>query len=606
MFFDLTGQETKKDSLLSLIESSEDPIQKIGLIISYSKQFNDNSTRLHDLLNEALAIADKHDLQNQKIYALSAIGFNALSQGNYTKAQDYYHQSSLLSIETGDSLEYFWAQQNLALVNYYLKNYKKAEEIYLANEVFPTHRKDTALLAGLYNNLGMVYSETKQFQLSLQYYQKAYKLKKAINSPDLLNSLNNMGETYFKMDSLVMAEKIAREFHSLAYKGESVLYHTVADLNLGSILVKTNNPKQALPYLLKALEYSRKYQFKSFEPLALDDLATSYSQLKQFEQAYAKLKLSRSLADSLNDLERENRLQELETQFDTRLKEQQIDNLRIQETKSNRIILYQRLIIAFSFVALLIIGFLLFIQRRQTLLILKQKDEMHILNQNKDRFFSIIAHDLRSPFNSILGLLDLMVDSENKLSQAELEKHLSSLEKTANSTFTLLQNQLNWARTQMDNMPVELKAISISTIIQEQSRFLHAQLIQKGIQLVHLDRRDFDILCDQDMLSFIVRNILGNAIKFTPECKEIGIECKVENSFGIIKIIDQGVGISENQIQKLFDIGTGNSTRGTNGEKGSGLGLPLSMAFAKKMGGHVSITSQPDQGTEVSIYLPIA
>ena len=598
------GQE--KDSLLNKINSESAPVSKVELINEFIDKFNDNSEFVWDLLDQALTISEEIRNDSLKISVLSRMGFTTLSSGDYEKAQKIYHEAALLAHQTGDSLEFYWAENSRGLVNYYLENYKQAEEIYLSLENYISGINDTAVIAGFYNNLGMIYNMLEDYDKALANYSRAYELKKIINSPDLLNTLNNLADTYFRIDSLEKSEELFREFYTLAYKTESVMYQTVADLSLGSVMLHKGQPKAGLKLLLEALNKSRKYKYKEFEFTVLNDISEAYSRLGQFEKAFENQKLSRELEDSLNSLERQKNLNELETRFNTKLKESQIESLKIQEVKSQKIISLQKLVIFSSIIALIIIAALLFIQFRLNKTIANQKNELISLNQNKDRFFSIIAHDLRSPFNSILGMLDLLSEKDNKMSKAEIEKHILTLEKTANSTFNLLQNLLNWARSQMDNLQLNIEKLSISEIIHEQSRILSAQASEKNINLEIDEIGDSSVTADRDMLSFVVRNIISNSLKFTHSGNRIMVRTREEAKFLCIEIEDQGIGMPPQLIPLLFEIGVEKSRAGTNGEKGSGLGLPLCKIFTEKMSGEFKITSILAQGTRVEIYIPLS
>jgi len=597
------GQEGQKDSLLAIIKKSSEPEQKVQFILQYVDQFNDNSQDIWNLLDQAMNISRNQDDISAQIIVYSSMGFTSLSSGDYTKAQKMYHEAALLANQTGDSLELYWANYSQGLVNYYLGNLKRAKEIYLSIQDYVIRSKDTLNIAALYNNLGMVYNKEKTYDKALNYYGLAYQLKKEANSPDLLNTLNNLADTYSKMDSIKKSEELFQEFYKLAYQSESVLYHTVADLNLGSVFLLKGDANGALKYLTEALKKSRQYRYKEFEHNILDDISKAYAQLKRFEKAFEYHKLSRELADSLNDIERQKNLSKLEKQFDTKLHETQIENLKIQENKSRRIIMLQKLIILFSILGIVIIGMLLLVQFRQNKTIAKQKNELISANNKKDRFFSIIAHDLRSPFNSILGLLDLLAEKDNNMSQEEFDKHLSTLEKTALSTYTLLQNLLNWARSQMENLPINIQAISSLQLIQEQCNFLNSQAVSKSIFLDTSEVSEIRLLTDRDMLSFVVRNIIGNALKFTHSEGKILIKTYVKAKDTFIEIKDNGVGIPQDKLSNIFDISSKTSSMGTNGEKGSGLGLPLCIAFMEKMGGSIQISSKQNVGTTVQICL---
>jgi len=227
------------------------------------------------------------------------------------------------------------------------------------------------------------------------------------------------------------------------------------------------------------------------------------------------------------------------------------------------------------------------------------------LNQTKDRFFSIVAHDLKNPFNSLLGMLELLREDYDELEDEERKDYLEVLNRTSNRLYRLLTNLLDWSRTQIDGMKFEPENINISGIIEDNVNVLQHQADHKGIELAYEIDEEINVNADYNMISSVVRNLINNAIKFTNKNGKIRVyaeKLEKEYRFGIE---DSGVGIPQENIEKLFKIDEKLSTKGTASEVGTGLGLILCKEFIEKHKGRIMVGSEVGKGTTFCFTLPI-
>ncbi len=236
--------------------------------------------------------------------------------------------------------------------------------------------------------------------------------------------------------------------------------------------------------------------------------------------------------------------------------------------------------------------------------IVAQKNELEQLNNTKTKLFSIISHDLKSPINAIFGFMDLM--DMNVLDQADIIKYFTVLKSNVGNTSELLNNLLSWSASQINGHNVILKEFDIKQFIEEKVSKLKIYTKQKNIQLLCTISYTKPVVSDENALKMIVRNLIKNSIKFTPE--EGKIEVKVEENSSKnrleISVIDTGVGISKNGIDKIMKTGFF-STNGTNGETGTGLGLMLCREFIAKLNGTFEIESELNKGTTMRVCLPL-
>lgn len=224
------------------------------------------------------------------------------------------------------------------------------------------------------------------------------------------------------------------------------------------------------------------------------------------------------------------------------------------------------------------------------------------LNHTKDKFFSIIAHDLRSPFNSILGLSNLLV--ENIVDDNDIETTAQAIQKSAHQSVALISNLLEWARSQTGKIDYQPDLIDINNIIREELISLEPLTKQKQIQINNHIAWPTIAYADQYMLGCIMRNLLSNAIKFTNPSGQITLSAEYKENQLIVSIKDSGVGIDATNIPKLFVIDQNHSTSGTHNEQGTGLGLVLCKEFIEMHGGKIWVRSEKNKGSEFSFTLP--
>ena len=222
----------------------------------------------------------------------------------------------------------------------------------------------------------------------------------------------------------------------------------------------------------------------------------------------------------------------------------------------------------------------------------------------KNKFFNIIAHDLRGPVGTIVNFLRI-ANGEQIFDEKELKKHLRQLEKLGNSTYHLLQNLLEWSRDQSGTLETRKSQFDIRILIEEAIELLSSSANEKKIKIISdLGDSHILLLADRSMISTVVRNILNNAIKFTPPNGSINISLKIVSDIVQIVVEDSGVGIEANQLKDIFKQRATGISYGTDGEKGSGLGLVICSEFVKKNNGTINIQNIASKGTRVTIELP--
>jgi PAS domain S-box-containing protein len=230
--------------------------------------------------------------------------------------------------------------------------------------------------------------------------------------------------------------------------------------------------------------------------------------------------------------------------------------------------------------------------------------ELQTLNTTKDRLFSIIAHDLKNPFHSIMGFTDLLQKRHKEISREKLSEFLEMISLSTHSAYQLLENLLEWARSQTDRLSIEPESILLQALIEQIKELQKLHASNKEITFVDKVGDDITVLADKNMLNTVIRNITSNAIKYTNHGGSITFKSAVNKNNVVIEITDTGIGIPENKIKELFLLDKVSSTAGTEGETGTGLGLIVCNDFMLKNKGSIDITSEPGKGSSFFLTIP--
>jgi signal transduction histidine kinase len=236
--------------------------------------------------------------------------------------------------------------------------------------------------------------------------------------------------------------------------------------------------------------------------------------------------------------------------------------------------------------------------------ITSQNKELAKVNATKDKFFSIIAHDLRNPIGGFLNLTNLLVEEYETLEEEEKRQFITSLNQSAKQLQQLMENLLHWSRAQTGTISYNPEFYSLKTLINEQLEVLRTNLQEKSLLVYLASSDDHIVYTDLPMMSTVIRNLLSNAIKFSHPGMSIHIRTQKNRDKTILTIQDEGIGMTKEKQEHLFALGSSQTQTGTCNEKGSGLGLLLSNEFVRQCGGALAVESAPKKGTTFTISLP--
>lgn len=235
----------------------------------------------------------------------------------------------------------------------------------------------------------------------------------------------------------------------------------------------------------------------------------------------------------------------------------------------------------------------------------RSEAQLKELNATKDKFFNIVAHDLKNPFTSLLGATELLSQNIQNMDKEKIRRLAQILNDSAKSGYSILLNLLDWSRSQTGMIKINLQRINLKTLLEENILDMHLNSLEKQISLKSDVGQDIQIIADKNMLNTILRNLLSNAIKFTPRGGEVNVSASVNNDQIKVSIVDNGIGIPAENIDNLFRIDSKYSRPGTEKEIGTGLGLKLCKEFIDKLGGKIWVESIENKGSEFIFSIPL-
>lgn len=244
-------------------------------------------------------------------------------------------------------------------------------------------------------------------------------------------------------------------------------------------------------------------------------------------------------------------------------------------------------------------------KKRAELALIESERKLREANATKDKFFSIISHDMKNPFTTLLGFTEMLTDDYDEFDDAERKSFIEEMRNVSRYSYKLLENLLKWAKLQMGKLDFKPVEVNLSAAANEVMMNLNEDANLKGVELINNIDENINVNADLMMMNTIIQNLFSNAIKFSKENGKAEISSEVRDNFVEVTVKDTGIGIKEEDITKLFRIDVHYVEIGSAKEKGTGLGLILCKEFVEKHGGEISIESKIGEGTSVKFLIPI-
>ncbi|MGC9375406.1 MAG: tetratricopeptide repeat-containing sensor histidine kinase, partial [Bacteroidales bacterium] len=507
--------------------------------------------------------------------------------------------------------------ENEKALDYYLK----ALEIDVKNNFYQGQ-------ASAYNNLGTAYDKKGEKRKALDYYRKALEINKKLNDQKgIAIALNNIGLIQIDLGNYASAKDYLEQALEINKERNSIADIANNYNNLAKLYIEIKEYNTAKNYLTNSIKLAKSVNDVEVLIEAYEFMYTIFTNQNNYKNALEYYKLYSDMHDSIFKLQNSNKVAELKIKHETENLEIENEVLKkdnkIQLLELNRQKNQKKYLIAFTILilTLAILSFSRFRLKKRTSNLLETKNNqlrqanqklreseknLKELNATKDKFFSIIAHDLKNPFQSLLGFSEVLYKNVNNLSKDEIEEYSKMIFESSQNLFNLLGNLLEWSKSQLGSTKLSPENIKLTETLNETLSILNISAQKKQIHIDTKIPEEIYVYADKNVLSTILRNLISNSIKFTEQNGIIKIDSTEQKNKIAITVSDNGKGISDEDLKNLFRIDYSLSTKGTNDETGTGLGLILCKELISQSGGEIWVNSTLGQGSEFTFTLPKA
>jgi signal transduction histidine kinase len=520
--------------------------------------------------------------------------------------------ASALYDSLGLKKEWILTQNNIGNGYFHMRDFNKAKEFYNQVNAYAGQNFDTTMLVKSYNNLGNVCDEMgeKGSDEAVKYYQKAIEVSKLTGlKPELISFYTNMGLDYIKQGQLDSAFTSLCMAKNLSHRFDNNYALLALYLNFGTYYNAIKQYDSALYYIEQTNLLQKKLNSKVWLKKLLNIKTQVLKNQGNYPEAVKVMEESLHWQDSLYNEEISSMGSEMKARFENQKKVQQFE---MQQKELNTRKLQERLmfvvLVLLVLLILLSVFFLWKIKAANKSLqnkneVIKQaNEELKEALDTRDKLMSVIAHDIKNPLNSIIGFAEMGFNSRN-ITIEKMRLYNEQIFKSSKSLYELLDNLLTWIKSQ-GGLRIAIKEFALHELINDNIDLLHHMAIEKEIDLQKECDPDIRINADHYTIYTVVRNILTNAIKFTEPGGRIKVSGFEKDDHVVIRIEDNGVGISPENIKKLFDPRADRNKLSNSSNQGTGLGLLLCDDFIKLNNGYIDVTSQEGNGSCFSIYVP--
>lgn len=609
-------------------------------------------TRFDSIQAEYKTLPDSS--KGKVIKELSRLAFEA---GDYSSAIYYLQEEIVRHGKSNDSISWANAHYSLGMVYTITLNYEDAKKhthlalSYFSRNTMPVPTANACI------NLGFIFNELKLTDKAILYYKRALNIFDNLISQEQLDASyynlgilgRNMGnmehfkKTYeetrslansfnsssismvysalsvlsLKKNELLEAENYSRQALQISLKNSDKTSIASSQILLGKVLFARGQTSDALKITEQGLNLAQTIRNRPLIMDAFSEMARISMALNQPGEAYSYLDQYIQLKDSIYNEQMAVQLTRANRRFEVSDNNMDPGNLlkqNLDQTLNIQNNFKLKIALVISLAIILVLLFFFFKRyysksrvaselKEKNKVIQEQKDNLESLIQTKDRFLSIIAHDLKNPFNSLLGFADLAYNDFDEISDSEKKSYLNVIRESGHHIYTLLDNLLSWSRAQSGRIDFYPEPVSLTETIENAVELVRSSADNKQISLFSDFSKDVIVKADKNMLSTILRNLLTNAIKFTPNGGSITVSSRINHKKVTVSVTDTGIGMSAEEMDKLFKLDGGLKNSGTANETGTGLGLILCQEFMSLHKSKIVAESTPGKGSTFSFTL---
>lgn len=572
-----------------------------------------------DFFIQSLAVEDSLNLNFEKIFTNLAMAQVFEEVGDYYKSADLLKEAFATSEAFRDPGIFVLILNKLGRINAQLGKIEEAFENYELVLKYEDQLTQPKVEAEALFNLGHLFTIQGKYSEALQSHKRALTISRSIrDKKSEATSLNDIGELYqlMKNDEKALANHLVALEIRQALKDKRSIAESYN--NIGILYYRKKNYQRAAANLLLALDAGQGSQAQNQIRKSYEYLSLCYQELRDFKKALYYKDQYLNIHDFILNDRNEQQVLATENRYVLDKKESQIDKLEVDRIQREKEIAAQKKfrnvlfgLIGLGCIIVILVTYLYIVKKRSNKVLQEANDKVQLqnialqdLNATKDKFFSIISHDLKGPLNSLTSFSGLLINHTDSLSKDEIRMLAKDLDKSLKNLFALLENLLEWSRSQTGKIEFKPGTFDIHTLLEENKELLNAQAQNKKITLENASTQEQMIYAHRNSINTVVRNLIANAIKFTPAEGKITVDVQPQADSVIVSIADTGVGMSKDVMNKLFRIDTKHTTKGTADEKGTGLGLILCKEFVEKNGGHIWVESVEGKGSVFRFTVP--
>ena len=527
---------------------------------------------------------------------------------------------------------------SLGLIHWQQGNYKTALEYFSKALDISNEYGNNKSIMTCYNNMGCVYREMNELDRAKEYFHRSLNICKEIKDLRGMSlCYGNLGLTHTIIGNTAGNDKGSTENYNIAVSyfiksieisdslgDKSVLAQNY--LCIGNLYSKLKEHRKAIDYCNKGLTIAKETGELNILKVGYENISQVYANAGDYNNAFESHLLYSMISDSLFKESSVHRIAEMQTKYETEKKEQaitglkkdkQLNELMISNQNNYLNLLWGGIASLIIIIALILLQY--FSKKRLNSLLEKQKKELIETNNKltlseynllesiaaKDKFFSIISHDLRGPLSSIERTASVIRKEKEKMPLEEILKLNEEQEKAISRVNILLENLLIWAKSQTGNMVCVIQKTNLTELISNNIDMAMDSAKSKNINIVRDIKEDIFVNVDSNMIDTVIRNLLSNSIKYSFPDSVVAVKSDIKENQVVVSIEDSGTGIKSEDIKKLFRIDIHYSRPGTANEKGSGLGLIICKEFVEKNNGKIWVESNKGKGSIFSFTLPL-
>lgn len=614
--------EKKANQLLEAIETQDDSAQARILLetglVHLTRTFNYDVAM--DFFIKSLVMSDSLDHPSGKIFVYLAIARLFEEASNYDKSLQFLEKAFELSSKMDNANTNVLVLNELGKINAFTDRVEEAFQNYEDVLKLKDLVNQPGVEADALSSLAGLHVKKGEYEKAITHHKKSLSIWRSLgNRTQEARLLNEVGSVYEQMKNSERA--LANYTAALeVYQGVDQKKGTAESYNnIGALYYHQKKIQPAIEHLELGLSAGRASQTKDPVRKSYEYLSLCFKEQGDYQKALEYKDLFLAMNDFIQKEESDQKLLEAQSRYVLDQKESQIDRLESVRKQREREIAEQRKIRNFLFaligLGVVVVALILYLYalKRKSNKQLKavnakveqQNVELQNLNATKDKFFSILGHDLKSPLNSLSSFSNLLINYFDSLSKDEIQTLAKDLDESLKNLYSLLDNLLEWARSQTGNINFTPEQFDLTAVLQENKELLQVQAANKEITIHQERSAPLIVSTHKHSITTVIRNLVANAIKFTPQGGHIKIQASKNQREVVVSIADTGVGMSEAVIQKLFRIDSKVSTLGTANEKGTGLGLVLCKDFVEKNGGRLWVESKEGQGSVFYFSIPM-